>query len=75
MVEYFGFGLRLWWLSRSRRNLIFFSPLGKKRIYKTYELLAIDTELPIVERVTALPFIQKFLPVFHLTSLLFLQVF
>lgn len=72
MVKYFSLGL--WWISRGNPPLIFLSPCGiERRSYKTHDVIAIDTELPIVERVPTLPFIQKLLPVFHLISLLFLQ--
>lgn len=73
MVKYFGLGL--WWISRGNPPLILISPCRmERRIYKTHDVSAIDTELPTVERVPALPLIQKLLPVFHLISLLFLQV-
>lgn len=63
MVKYFSLGL--WWMSRGNPPLIFLSPCGiERRSYKTHDVIAIDTELPIVERVPTLPFIQKLLPVF-----------
>lgn len=47
---------------------------GVKEKKELIKLLAIDTELPIVERFTVLPIIQKLLAVFDLIALLFLRV-
>lgn len=54
-------------------NLIVLSSRGKRK-KELIKLLAIDTELPIVERFTVLPIIQKLLAVFDLITLLFLLV-
>lgn len=73
MVKYFVLGL--WWISRGRRKSDFSFSVGKKkRTGKTDEVLAIDTELPIVERFTVSPIVEELLPVFDLIFLLLLQV-
>lgn len=63
LVKYFGLGH--YWIYRGRRKSDFSFSLGKKkkRNDKTHEVLAIDTEFPIVERFTALSSFQKLLVV------------
>lgn len=64
LVKYFGLGH--YWIYRGRRKSDFSFSLGKKKRKKndkTHEVLAIDTEFPIVERFTALSIVQKLLVV------------